>query len=199
MTNQINEEKKPAQMDLLDETLHFLGKNKIDTNIVHIGANDGYTYDDMRGYIKEYEWGGLFVEPITEYFEDLKENCKNNKNHIFENCAISDADGEIEMLYISKDDIKQNDLHYGYRGMACSLPPRNGFGSGYERDEQVKEKYGTLRFYTTGGDKLTDGMIWFAENMSARTCEVCGMPGKMRGKGWYYAACDEHTQKEDLE
>lgn len=65
--------------------------------------------------------------------------------------------------------------------------------------DQVKEKYGTLRFYTTGGDKLTDGMIWFAENMSARTCEICGMPGKMRGNGWYYAACDEHTQKEDLE
>ena len=29
--------------------------------------------------------------------------------------------------------------------------------------DQVKEKFGTLRFYTTGGDRLIDGMIWFAE------------------------------------
>jgi hypothetical protein len=142
MTNQTGQEKKSVHMDLLDETLHFLGKNKIEINILHIGANDGYTYDDMRGYIREYKWGGLFVEPIPDYFEDLKENCKNDKNHLFENCAISESDGEIEMLYISKKDIEQNDLHVGYRGMSCALPARNGFGSNYQRDKEVKEKYG---------------------------------------------------------
>jgi hypothetical protein len=26
--------------------------------------------------------------------------------------------------------------------------------------DQVKEKYGTLRFYASGGDRLTDGMIF---------------------------------------
>jgi len=29
--------------------------------------------------------------------------------------------------------------------------------------EQVKEKFGTLRFYVRGGNDMTDGMIWFAE------------------------------------
>jgi hypothetical protein len=37
--------------------------------------------------------------------------------------------------------------------------------------DQVKSKFGTLRFYATGGDRLTDGMIWFAENMSGRIPE----------------------------
>jgi hypothetical protein len=62
--------------------------------------------------------------------------------------------------------------------------------------EQVKEKFGTLRFYVEGGDQMTNGMIWFAESMSGRLCETCGKPGKIRGKSWYYTACDEHTREE---
>ena len=64
--------------------------------------------------------------------------------------------------------------------------------------DQVKEKFGTLRFYTTGGDRLIDGMIWFAESMSGRFCETCGAPGKIRGRGYIYTACDEHTKEGDL-
>ena len=133
-----------VHMEMLDQTLHFLGKHQIQTNVLQIGANDGYLCDDIRGYINMYEWGGLFIEPIPEYFEKLKENCKNNKNHIFENCAISNYDGLMEMLYVSVKDIEQNDLHFGYKGMACVLPARNGFGSEYVRDKEVRSKYGKL-------------------------------------------------------
>jgi hypothetical protein len=62
---------------------------------------------------------------------------------------------------------------------------------------QVKEKYGTLRFYYDGGDETIDGMVRMAEAMSAITCEVCGDLGKMRGRHWLYTACDEHTRPED--
>jgi len=62
---------------------------------------------------------------------------------------------------------------------------------------QVKEKFGTLRFYVDGGDEITDAYISFAEDLSGRICETCGNPGKMRGKGWLYTACDEHTKPED--
>lgn len=64
---------------------------------------------------------------------------------------------------------------------------------------QVKEKYGTLRFYYNGGDEYIDGIVDMAESMSARTCETCGAPGKLRGGGWVYTACDEHTNPEDKE
>ncbi len=62
---------------------------------------------------------------------------------------------------------------------------------------QVKEKFGTLRFYYDGGDQQIHGMVRMAEAMSAVTCEVCGNPGKIRGNSWYYTACDEHTREED--
>jgi hypothetical protein len=57
---------------------------------------------------------------------------------------------------------------------------------------QVKEKYGTLRFYYNGGDDVVDGIVRMAEAMSAITCEVCGAPGKMLGDGWVTVRCEEH-------
>lgn len=63
---------------------------------------------------------------------------------------------------------------------------------------QVKEKYGTLRFYLSCYDETIELYIKDAEKKSACTCEQCGEPGKMRGKIWLYTACDEHTRPEDL-
>lgn len=65
--------------------------------------------------------------------------------------------------------------------------------------QQVKEKFGTLRFYTYGGDDVVFSMINFAESMSSVTCEACGAPGKRRGNGWIYTSCEEHSRevKED--
>jgi hypothetical protein len=62
---------------------------------------------------------------------------------------------------------------------------------------QVKEKFGTLRFYGDGGDECIRSFIWFAESMSGIMCETCGKPGQRRGNGWVYTACDEHTREED--
>jgi len=59
--------------------------------------------------------------------------------------------------------------------------------------EQVKEKFGELRFYYTGGDEVINGMVRMAESMSSVTCEECGVPGKLRGSGWVKTVCDLHT------
>jgi len=65
--------------------------------------------------------------------------------------------------------------------------------------DQVKEKFGTLRFYYTGGDDEISGMVRMAESMSGVTCEECGNPGERRGGGWIYTACDTHTKPEHLD
>jgi hypothetical protein len=73
----------------------------------------------------------------------------------------------------------------------------------YIRASQIKEKYGTLRFYISSvpsefGDEAfaaTDE----AEKKSEEICEECGKPGKLRGHGWLYTACDEHTKEQDKE
>ena len=54
---------------------------------------------------------------------------------------------------------------------------------------QVKEKYGTLRFYYQGGDDFIEGLVWMAEGMSGRICEECGAPGKPDDGGWIRTLC----------
>lgn len=59
---------------------------------------------------------------------------------------------------------------------------------------QIKEKFGTLRVYSSGGDEFCSGVIAMAEVMSSLTCEECGMPGKTRGEGWIVTLCDDCEQ-----
>ena len=64
--------------------------------------------------------------------------------------------------------------------------------------DQVKEKFGTLRFYYTGGDDVIDGMVRMAESMSGVTCEQCGNPGTTGGQGWLVTLCETHrTAREE--
>ena len=58
--------------------------------------------------------------------------------------------------------------------------------------DQVKEKFGTLRFYYSGGDDYISGLVSMAESMSGITCETCGKPGTSTGGGWIKTACVEH-------
>lgn len=63
---------------------------------------------------------------------------------------------------------------------------------------QVKEKFGSLRFYVDNGNPEVSAAISMAEAISARTCETCGSSGKGRGGGWVKTLCDacENNKKE---
>lgn len=64
--------------------------------------------------------------------------------------------------------------------------------------DQVKEKFGTLRFYYHGGDDAVSGMVRMAESMSAVTCEECGNLGSQRHGGWIRTLCDTHEEERQL-
>jgi hypothetical protein len=63
---------------------------------------------------------------------------------------------------------------------------------------QVKEKFGTLRFYYDGGDERISGMVTLAESMSAVTCEQCGSPAQIRQGSWARTLCDTHYQQKEM-
>ena len=69
---------------------------------------------------------------------------------------------------------------------------------------QVKEKYGGLRIIdsVTVRDKAVIAAIdearELAEARSFYVCEKCGQPGLLRGRGWYYTACDEHATRDGV-
>lgn len=58
--------------------------------------------------------------------------------------------------------------------------------------QQVKEKYGTLRFYVGVASDEQFALIDQTEEKSARICDVCGAPGVLRDGGWMMTRCDQH-------
>lgn len=58
--------------------------------------------------------------------------------------------------------------------------------------DQIKEKYGGLRIYFSGGDDYIDGLVSMAEAMSYKICEICGNKGKPNKGGWITTLCEEH-------
>jgi DNA-directed RNA polymerase subunit RPC12/RpoP len=79
---------------------------------------------------------------------------------------------------------------------------------------QVKEKFGTLRFYLfqsdlemrheagdmfsfapQAKDKRVQERIRLAEKQSGSTCEKCGAPGKLHQDGYWHVACANCEKK----
>jgi FkbM family methyltransferase len=129
-------------MSLISKGLHYVGKNFPDAQVLQIGAMDGINFDDTRGFLDMYRWKSVLVEPVPTIFDELKENFKDRDNYIFEQCAITEEDGEIKMLTVPPDVIEREGLHPGYKGMSALYPLRNGFGSDYQRDIDVKAQFG---------------------------------------------------------
>jgi len=123
-----------------DKALHHLGKIQKDTLALNIGSMDGVMFDEMIGYTNMYNYKVLYVEPIPYLFEKLKTNITGNA--LFENSAISDYNGEIEMITIDQAVIDSGLVHPCFYGMSAVYPPKNGLGS--EGDRQTVEKYGKL-------------------------------------------------------
>ena len=79
--------------------------------LIQIGANDGNRFDELNKFIKEYRIKSILVEPINEYFEDLKLNYKNFKNVYFENSAIVVGAKEKEIFSVNNNNLKDYDEH----------------------------------------------------------------------------------------
>jgi hypothetical protein len=63
--------------------------------------------------------------------------------------------------------------------------------------DQIKEKFGGLRVYYSGGDDFIRGLVRMAETMSYKTCEVCGNKGKPNKGGWISTLCDSCRSKNE--
>jgi len=58
--------------------------------------------------------------------------------------------------------------------------------------DQIKEKYGGLRVYFSGGDQYIEGLVSMAEAMSYKICDVCGNKGEANKQGWVSTRCEAH-------
>lgn len=61
--------------------------------------------------------------------------------------------------------------------------------------DQIKEKFGGIRIYYTGGDEYVNGVVSLADEMSYKLCEVCGNSGRPSKSGWITTLCDNCRSK----
>ena len=145
------------------------------------------------------KYGGVAVG--TGWFNILNALCRNIQSHL--DWKKRNRDREIEKFNAKEQGIEA--LRTWYCG---DREPSGWFEEQIEEtmknsivipDEipqvtiaQIKEKFGTLRFYYDGGDDVIGGMVSMAESMSAFTCEECGDAGEGRNGGWVRTLCDKH-------
>lgn len=60
------------------------------------------------------------------------------------------------------------------------------------RITDIKEKYGSLRWYDTGAPEEVEKIIAKYEYISQRTCIVCGKPADYVTRGWVEPYCKDH-------
>lgn len=83
----------------------------------------------------------------------------------------------------------------GWKDIVLKADEMLGFIDPDYEIHQIKEKFGTLRYYfgTTKSGVESDIMYaierW-AESRSASTCESCGKFGELRGDSWVVTLCD---------
>ena len=79
----------------------------------------------------------------------------------------------------------------GWTGIVESMCAAISRRSSTVRFDQIKEKWGTLRVYYSGGDDYVAGVVRMAEEVSATVCESCGAAGEPRKGGWIKTLCDD--------
>jgi len=112
------------------------------------------------------------IECGDGWYELLSSVCwriSSHEKNIEERIAIRNKNGREN---------DQSDLEY------CSV-----------KFDQIKEKFGGLRIYFSGGDDYVEGVVDMAGEYSYKICEVCGNPGKPNKGGWIVTLCDNCRNK----
>jgi hypothetical protein len=133
------------------------------------------------------------------WFNILNALCSNIQHHIDWSIKSSQRDIEYNQMIASAQAGDITKLEEYYSGwLDAETRMKETLEKGF-RDvtpivpqvvvEQVKEKFGTLRFYYRGGDDYVRGLVRMAEAMTSYTCEDCGSPAKTGGQGWLRTIC----------
>ena len=84
-----------CQIDGLEDIYElFLGRKK-DGYFVEFGAYDGEYVSNTSG-LADIGWNGLYIEPVTLFYDKVKERHKGNNVSIVK-CAVSDKKGDVKI------------------------------------------------------------------------------------------------------
>jgi len=91
-----------VQIPLSEQILNTLRKRE-KIKFLQIGANDGISFDCLYDYATQYQWQGVVVEPLGDFYKLLCNNYKNYPNIIPVKYAINDNQEEINLFKLNPD------------------------------------------------------------------------------------------------
>jgi FkbM family methyltransferase len=108
---------RPSAADVLEKL--FGSAAVADFFFVQVGANVGDTpQDPLYRSIQKYGWHGLLVEPLTHAMAQLRTNYAGCEGLLFEQCAISDAEGDRTLHFPDEGDSAFLELDEGMQTIA---------------------------------------------------------------------------------
>ena len=103
---------------------------------IQIGANDGIRADPIRKLVLRHHLKGILVEPLDDFYQELKYNYQSEEQLIFENVAIAATHNDI-LLYRFNHDAPVPDYAHGMATTEKETITR--LASKWKMDDQVEE------------------------------------------------------------
>lgn len=138
---------------------------------------------NIQGHI---DWKRKERNRNLRYNRALKRALAGDKSNLIKYHSYKDKVTDYTLMCVDRD--IENPL---YRKVTDKIPQ--------VVVDQVKEKFGGLRFYYSGGDEYISGLVSMAESMSYATCEECGNPGKPNIGGWIRTLCTTHRHPMEVD
>lgn len=164
------------------------------------------TFKDSERYMITY-WTNPWASPLYK-LADFIEKYIVQLIHIFPNYTELDALDTGWRIRFGMDiceEIKQSLLHTfinnekpntWYKKFYCYL---KGIKLLHKyRIEQIKEKFGGLRWYTNFGTKEVYDIVDKYEELSFHTCIICGKEATHMSTGWICPYCEEHKPEHSV-
>lgn len=111
---------------------------------VQIGANDGKRFDPIFHYVTRFGWKGYAIEPISEYFKELKRNYSRHPQVTCCQVAIYEQDGPLTLYRV---DPSASDLPEWSKGIASVFQDHHR-KSGTPSDRMIAEQVQGQRLQT---------------------------------------------------
>lgn len=117
---------------------------------------------------------------------------QNRHKSIQESCMAFGVECGVGWFKIISNLCHQIDQHEKNITNEKNLFGKSRYNKDYEpvQFDQIKEKFGGLRVYHSGGDDFVYGLVSMAESMSYCTCESCGNKGEVNKQGWIRTLCE---------
>jgi hypothetical protein len=169
----------------------YIGRKSVEEEIRELLKQKEMVIPIQFGFECGDGWYMLLDELMGEIDNHLKNVNRNNKNK-FKYQWMWNLQAYLRRKYYKKKKIN------AFAEWLYEKAPRKNLPEVTIQIDQIKEKFGGLRFYYSGGDDTIYGMTSLAESLSYKICESCGTTkGVGQTGGWIYTVCWDCLQKNE--